>query len=57
MSLTEYEDDFVKLDDMLRTLHLCLQHCRSINSEHYYLDTLSATIVEEYNRLLEKLLS
>lgn len=55
VELDDYEDELIKIQDLLLTLQFCLEHCRCINSDTYYLETLSSNIIKEYDRLLEKL--
>lgn len=52
----ECEDIVIKIHDLLLSLHASLDYARSINSDMYFLETLAKITLDEYDKLMDKLL-
>lgn len=53
VELDDYEDEFIKIQDLLLSLHCCTEHLRCVNNDAYYLETLVRLIIAEYDRLVD----
>ena len=56
VELDDYENEFIKIQDLIMTMQFCMEHCRCVSNDAYYLETLMTHVASEYAKLLEKLI-